>query len=97
PNRLPDKVTKPLERHRREIVFLLAWIGIGILAFTLLIPAASYFYKRLTLAVMGPGVVWGAIMFASLARAWRPRWSTVTAPLMFGAAVTLGFMSHLWF
>jgi hypothetical protein len=95
--RLPDAITRPLRRHRWEIAFLLAWVILGILAFTLLIPAASYFYKRLTLAVLGPGVVWGAILFAALARAWKPRYATALAPVLFLVAVTCGNMAHLWF
>ena len=96
-DRLPAKVTKPLDRHQRQIAFLLAWIAIGILGFTLLVPAASYFYKRLTLAVMGPGVVWGAILFAAAARAWRRQWSIALAPISFVVAIVVGNMAHLWF
>ena len=95
--RLPARLIDPLRDHRRAILFLLAWIAVGMLAFTFLIPAASYFYKRLTLAVMGPGVVWGAVVAAATARAWRPGWSVVVAPAAFALVVAAGNMANFWF
>jgi MFS family permease len=96
-HRLPETVTRPLARHRRQIAYLLGWVVVGIVLFTLLIPAASYFYKRLTLAVMGPGVLWGALVIAAAARAWLAKGSVIVAPLAFLAIVTVGNMAHLWF
>jgi hypothetical protein len=94
---LPARIVDPLREHRRAILFLLGWIAVGMLAFTFLIPAASYFYKRLTLAVMGPGVVWGAVVASATARAWRPGWSALVAPAAFALAVAAGNMADLWF
>src|SRR5439155_11128272 len=61
------------------------------------IPAASYFYKRLTLAVVGPGVVWAAVVLAATARAWKPRWAIVVAPLAFALLVVVGNLVSLTF
>jgi MFS family permease len=94
-HRLPRAATRPLERHHRQIVFLLAWIGFGLLAFTLLIPAASYFYKRMTLAVIGPGIVWGAIILAAAARSIHRRYSLIIAPALFAAIVVAGDMAYV--
>jgi hypothetical protein len=94
---LPRALTRPIERHYLEIAFLLGWVVVGIAAFTFLIPAASYFYKRLTLAVMGPGVVWGAILFAAGARAWSRKYSIVLASALFGGVIIAGNMADLWF
>ena len=94
---LPARLVAPLATHRQAIVFLLGWIALGMLAFTFLIPAASYFYKRLTLPVMGPGVVWGAVVIAAAARAWTPKWSALIAPTSFALAVAAGSMAHFWF
>jgi hypothetical protein len=94
---LPRRVTRPLDLHQRELAFLLGWIALGFLAFLFLIPAASYFYKRMTLPMMGPGVVWGSILFAAAARSlWRDK-AQVLAPVLFVATITAGNMAHLWF
>ncbi len=92
---LPRGATRPLARHERQLLFLTAWIGVGILAFTLLIPAASYFYKRLTLAVIGPGIIWGAIILASAVRARSKRYSILITPVLFAALVALGGMAYI--
>ena len=69
---LPKRITQPILAHRKPIYFLLAWILIGFLAFTFLIPAASYFYKRLALGLLGPGLVFGAILFALIGARDQP-------------------------
>ncbi len=80
---LPNRITQPIFAHRKPIYFLLAWILIGFLAFTFLIPAASYFYKRLALGLLGPGLVFGAILFALVAREINQQKSTLIATLSF--------------
>ncbi|HEX3357556.1 MAG TPA: glycosyltransferase family 39 protein [Tepidisphaeraceae bacterium] len=80
---LPARITQPIIAHRKPIYFLLAWILIGFLAFTFLIPAASYFYKRMALGLLGPGLVFGAILFALVAREINERRSTLIAMLSF--------------
>src|SRR5439155_14146185 len=97
---LPPRLVQPLAQRWREIAFLLAWIALGLLAFTFLIPAASYFYKRLTLAVMGPGVVWASIVIAAATRACNPRdprRSVLIAPAAFTLIVIACNMANLWF
>jgi hypothetical protein len=84
---LPTRITAPVLAHRKPIYFLLAWILIGFLAFTFLIPAASYFYKRLALGLLGPGLVFGAILFALVGREINERKSAVIASLSFLAAI----------
>jgi 4-amino-4-deoxy-L-arabinose transferase-like glycosyltransferase len=95
--RLPPRVIRPLAEHARPMVFLLAWVVLGLAAFTFFIPAASYFYKRLTLAVVGPGVVWAAVVLAATARAWKPRWAVIVAPLAFAVLVIAGNLVSLTF
>ena len=80
-------VTQPILSHRKPIYFLLAWLIIGFFAFTLLIPAASYFYKRLALSLLGPGLVFGAMLFALTAREISERRSGLIASLAFLAIV----------
>jgi hypothetical protein len=92
---LPRGATRPLARHERQLLFLTVWIGVGILAFTLLIPAASYFYKRLTLVVVGPGIVWGAMILACAVRARWKRYSIIITPILLAAIVSICGMSYI--
>ena len=84
---LPQRITAPVLAHRKPVYFLLAWILIGFLAFTFLIPAASYFYKRLALGLLGPGLVFGGMLFALVGREISERRSAVIATLSFLAVV----------
>lgn len=61
---LPRRLVQPVAEHKWQLAFLAAWLTFGFLAFTLLIPASSYFYKRLLLAVLGPSVVFTGILLA---------------------------------
>ena len=87
PSRFPKRMVALIRIHRMAIYFLLSWVLIGFVAFTFLIPAASYFYKRLALGFLGPGLVFGAILFALMIRAIWPSRSNWLAPLAFFVAV----------
>lgn len=96
-DRLPARLVRPIKRRRFAIIYLIAWGVIGLAAFTLLVPAASYFLKRLILAVMGPGVLLTAVFAAAVARACWPRWSGWIAPLgVAGLLVAGGFLPIGW-
>jgi hypothetical protein len=69
-HRLPPRLLRPFSSsaHRAAFFFLAAWAAIGLVSFLLLMPAASFFYKRLTLMLMGPGLLFGAMLFAAIGR-----------------------------
>jgi hypothetical protein len=55
--RLPEKLTTPFTEKTTAFYFLVGWTAIAYAAFTLLIPAGSYFFPRMTLVVGIPGML----------------------------------------
>ena len=74
-DRLPNRLVQPFHQHRTAFFFLAAWATVALLAFLLLMPAASFFYGRLTLMLMGPGLLFGAMMFTAAGRVISRRWA----------------------
>ncbi|RPI29578.1 MAG: hypothetical protein EHM61_01090 [Acidobacteria bacterium] len=72
-SRFPDRFPPSLSRWRAAIVFLVAWMVVNFLAFTFLVPAASYFYFRLVLGLVAPGILCSAGGISALARLLWPR------------------------
>jgi hypothetical protein len=94
-DKLPRRLVGPMLERLPVLAFLLAWILLGFLIFTFLIPAASYFYKRLTLAVLGPGVLFGAIFFAALTRSFREKVNVAIPAIVFLALIAISGESYL--
>ena len=97
PQKLPERLVAPMRGHGFAFVYLIAWGVIGLAAFTLLVPAASYFLKRLILAVMGPGALLTGVFAAAVARAIWPQRSGLVA--CGGVALLLiagGFLPFGW-
>lgn len=82
-DRLPRRLTESFREHRHAFYFLAGWGLIGFLVFVLLIPAASLFFQRAYLGIVGPGIVFGAMLFAAGARAIGPRYSVPIATVLF--------------
>jgi hypothetical protein len=80
--RLGNRWLAPIKNHRTVIIFLAGWAIVGFAAFTLLIPAASYFRARLTLTVLGPGLLFGAVVMTAAGRAIVPKYSTALGTLV---------------
>jgi len=85
PNLLPERVTKPFIRTSGAYFFLSAWILLGFFMFMLLIPAASLFFPRLYLGAVGPGIIFGAMLFAGVGRAVGNKVAVCIACLSFVA------------
>ena len=66
---------------------LLAWVVLAYLAFVFLMPAVSFVAGRMTLPMVGPGILLAAMTFAAAVR-WRGR---PPAPVL-ASAPFLGFM-----
>lgn len=96
-HRLPDRLTRPFDDARGAFTFLVAWVMVAYLAFVLLIPAASLAFQRLYLGALGPGIVFGAMLFCAWARVigWR-----ASGPIaIVGFACFVIFMHrqhHIW-
>jgi hypothetical protein len=61
----------------------LVWAVLGFLIFVALVPAASYFFMRLTLVIFVPSLLFGAMLFASVGRAMVRRNSSALGAVCF--------------
>ena len=105
-HRLPARLVRPFALRGRQapFFFLAAWAAIGFFSFLLLMPAASFFYKRLTLMLMGPGLLFGAMLFAAAGRVvtgpqlrrWRVAGPTLVGTAMFLLCLALYGKVTLW-
>ncbi len=88
--RLPARFVEPFAGRRGVLYFLGMWVVLGYLAFVFVMPAASFVAKRMTLPMLGPGILLAALIFSALAQmaVGRPsRLVTFATPALF-----LGFM-----
>jgi hypothetical protein len=82
-SRLPERLLRPFVHSRPIFVVLAAWTGGAFLAFNLLVPAASYFQSRLSLILLVPAILFGATLFAAVARAVTHHHSPLLASGLF--------------
>lgn len=68
PGLLPDWLATPMLEHRVLYALLLWWLAFAYLAFHLIVPAASFFYERLSLVLWTPFVLLLALVTSDLLR-----------------------------
>jgi hypothetical protein len=90
--KLPERFVAPFGGERRAAFYLLVvWLGLGYFAFVFGMPAASFVSGRMTLPMLGPGIVLAAMMCSAMAQVvmgMRSRVATFAAPVML-----LGFLA----
>lgn len=96
PGLFPERVRTAYVAHRPAFYFLGAWILIGFSMFMLLIPAASLFFQRLYLGAVGPGIIFGAMLFAGFGRAIGRRVGVPVAVATFVVFVCLNTRAGYW-
>lgn len=69
----PGRIRSALDAHGKIYFVLLVWLVVGYAAFHLIVPAASFFYERLTLVLWTPYVLLLALFAADLLRGVSPR------------------------
>jgi uncharacterized membrane protein len=89
PQWFADRIHRAFSDHRAAFYFLGAWIVIAFIMFMTLIPAASLFFQRLYLGAIGPGIVFGAMLFAGVGRSMGKR---IGVPLAMAAFVLFGVL-----
>lgn len=98
PSWLPGRIRTAVREHGSLYFLLLAWMVIGYAAFHLIVPAASFFYERLSLVLWTPYVLLIALLTSDLFRGVSPRSGAVlgtAASLLFlGARSRLAFFEH---
>jgi uncharacterized membrane protein len=80
--RLPESLQVNFLIYQRAVVFLCMWIFLAALSFLFLVPAASFFFTRLSLQLLPPCALLAAILLASLARVCSLRPQNVVAPVL---------------
>ncbi len=70
---LPDRIGTAIQKHGKIYFVLLAWLVFSYAAFHLVVPAASFFYERLSLVLWTPYVLLIAMFTADLLRGAPPR------------------------
>jgi hypothetical protein len=94
--KVPERIREPFIAHRLPFFVTLLWAMLGFLIFVILVPAASYFFMRLTLVIFVPSLLFGAMLFASVGRAIVRRDSSVLGAVCFVLILTAAGKSTLW-
>lgn len=81
--RVSDRFIEPFVSHRAAFVLTGAWTLVAFLLFVLLVPAASHFHSRLTLVLLVPAILFGAMLFAAGARIILRHHSSTLGPALF--------------
>ena len=79
-NILPNRIRKPLLVSGGRSVFLLCWTSLIMVSFYFLVPAPSFFSKRLILAILVPASLLGISCLVALTRMSFGRASVLAAP-----------------
>ena len=80
----------------RMILFLAAWLIIGFLAATALVPAASYFHHVYTLILVPPGILMAAAIIGAASRSLSPRYVLpLSATMVAGLLIVSGNLPSL--
>ena len=76
---LPARLAAPFADRSGAFLWLAAWGLLGAAAFWFLMPAPSFFFGRLVLTILVPGLLFGALFVTAAARVLFPRHPTVPA------------------
>ncbi len=96
PRLFSQRIRKPFTDHNVAFYFLSSWIIFGFLMFMLLIPAASLFFQRLYLGDVGPGIIFGAMLFVGFGRVVGGRTAVTLACIGFIAFAYLNTKAGYW-
>jgi hypothetical protein len=94
--RLPERLTAPFADRLGAFLFLVAWGIVGVALFVTLMPAASFFYGRIVLTVLVPGLLFGALLCTAAARVIAPRYSALLASGFLGVALLQAGQATFW-
>lgn len=75
----PARFHAVVREHGKIYLALFAWLAIGYAAFHIVVPAASFFYERLSLILWTPYVLILALLTSDLLRGFSPRRAAVLA------------------
>jgi hypothetical protein len=93
---IPERIREPFNANRLPFFVTLVWAVLGFLIFVALVPAASYFFMRLTLVIFVPSLLFGAMLFASVGRAMVRRNSSPLGAVCFVLVLAAAGKATLW-
>lgn len=79
PGWLPNRIRTAIESHGPIYLVLLFWLAAGYFAFHLIVPAASFFFERLSLVLWTPYVLLISLFASDLLRGFSPRMAALLA------------------
>jgi len=74
-----NRIRTAIESHGQIYLVLLCWLVAGYVAFHLVVPAASFFFERLSLVLWTPYVLSISLFAADLLRGFSPRMAAFVA------------------
>lgn len=80
PRIVPRRLQDAILSHRTAHIFLIAWMTLTYSAFHLTIPAASFFFERLTLLLEVPAILLLSLLLADSMTIVAPHRAAVAAP-----------------
>src|SRR5690606_6904244 len=90
------RVAAPFVEGAWGHLFLAGWTMVAFVLFPAGIPAASHFHTRLTLIVLVPSLLLGAVLAAALARAAMPRQSAALAAALLVTILAVNGKARFW-
>jgi hypothetical protein len=81
--RMPERLRRPFLHAKPIFIVLAVWTIVAFTAFNLLVPAASYFHSRLSLILLVPSLLFGAMLFTALVRVITHHHSPLLASTLF--------------
>jgi hypothetical protein len=94
--KVPERLVRSFVEYRWPFLFLAGWVLISQMAFVGFVPAASYFYGRLVLTILVPCLLFGAMLFAGVARALSLRYTPLLASCLFVLVLLPPGQVSLW-
>ncbi len=85
---MPARITEVVGKHGKIYFVLLAWLVFGYVGFHVIVPAASFFYERLSLVLWVPYVLLLSLFVADLLESFFPRAAAVS-----GVVILLVFLA----
>jgi hypothetical protein len=93
---IPARFTEPFISHRASFFLIAGWAFLAFLIFVCFVPAASYFYSRLTLIILVPSLLFGAMLCAAAGRVLLRRQSSILAAFLFVVVLFAGNKTTFW-
>jgi hypothetical protein len=94
--KVPDRLVRSFVDYRWPFLFVAGWALLDLVGFIVFMPAASYFYGRLVLTILVPCLLFGAMLFAGIARMLVQGYAPLLASCLFVLVLLPTGQVSLW-